>query len=156
VNRENLILVDRTSKIYRNFICGALLVGALFLSTNISFAQSNIPGTASISTVIAEPTGGEWKSHVEYAAVITSMKASTAKILDNPNLPQPERALYTGFDRMLTYIQADIEAQADITKIPEKNYNKVVQEAPSDPILVNMQISEFTALYTTLVDKLHQ
>ena len=147
----------RAQKISKNLIAIVLLVGSFFIaSTNICIAQGNAPGTASISTVVAEPTVSQWKSPVEYSAVISAMKANTTKILADPNTPQPERVLYTGFDRMLSYIQADLEAHLDLTKIAEKNYNKVVLEAPSDPILINMSMSEFAALYNSLVEKLHQ
>jgi len=156
-NGEPSISKCRTQKFSKCFIAVILLVASFFLvSSNTSFAQSAIPGTASISTVLAEPTVSQWKSPVEYSAVITSMKASTAKILADPNTPPSERTLYTGFDRMLSYIQADLEAHLDISKIGEKNYNKVVLEASTDPILVNMSMSDFASLYNALDEKLHQ
>jgi hypothetical protein len=147
----------RSQKFSKGLIAVLLLVASFFFaSTNISIAQPGIPGTASISTVVADPTISQWKNTVEYSAVITSMKTSTTKILENPNTPPAERTLYTGFDRLLTYIQSDIEAHHDLTKIAEKNYNQVVQEASSDPVLINMSMGEFAVLYNSLVDKLHQ
>jgi len=143
----------QTQKISKGFIAITLLVASFFLaSTNNSFSQSH-DGIGTL-TVPAELVVSEWKSPVDYTAVITNMKASTATILENPNLQTAERALYTGFDRMLSYIQVDLESHADLTKIAETNYHKVVKEAPSDPILINMQMNEFAALYDILVNKL--
>jgi hypothetical protein len=157
VNREKSITHDHDRKVYSHFICSILLVSAFFLSSiNSSFAQANVPGTASVSTVVAESTISQWKSPVEYAAVITAMKSSTMKILGDPNTSPADHVLYTGLDRLLSYIQSDLEAHADVTKIAEKNYNQVVLEAPSDPALSNMDMSQFAILYTSLADKLHQ
>jgi hypothetical protein len=158
-NRNGKLSISnrQTQKLSTGFIAVVLLVASFFLaSTNISFAQSAIPGTASISTVVADPAGGEWKTPVEYSAVLTAMKASTQKILTDPNSPPSEHTLYTGFNRLLSYMQADMEAHLDISKIAEKNYNQVVLEAATDPVLINMSMSDFASLYNSLDEKLHQ
>lgn len=133
---------------------GLALIFAVFITTALTLsAQSNDPSMATLSlTPVLEMN--DWKSPVEYSSVILSMKESTAQKLAEPNLQVSERALYTGFERLLSYIQVDLEAQAEINKIAETNYSKVVKEAPSDPLLINMHMDEFQALYELLVSKL--
>lgn len=57
---------------------------------------------------------------------------------------------------MLAYMEADMAAGIPIEKIAENNFNKVNQEAISDPALVNMEAAEFNALYVALLVMLHQ
>jgi hypothetical protein len=152
VATANKVSPIQTSRL--KFKLAAILLPAIIMVSTVTvFAQSNEPaiGTLSETPVLIV---SEWKSRLDYTAVINSFKTSTASILAEANLQQSKKALYTGFDRLLTYMQADVESNFELGNIADKNYKKVVQEAPSDPILINMQMDEFAALYDVLINKL--
>ncbi len=132
-----------------------LIVGIFLLSSGaVCVAQSTEPGQASISNVLAEPIASEWKSYTEYKAVITAYKTNTTNKLAQPNLPASEKALYTGLDLLLTYIQADLETQNEVAPLADKNYKIVITESHSDPVLQNLPLADFNVLYDELVVKL--
>ena len=134
----------------------AILSCALFgFSANSVSAQTTASVAAPIS-VEDLPQEPEWKSAVEYSAVLAAERANAAQTLAAPTTKELEFALYTGYDRMLAYMEADMAAGVPIEKIAVNNFNKVNQEAISDPALVNMQAAEFNALYEALLVMLHQ
>lgn len=124
-----------------------------FSGTAIS-AQSAVEAEVSVAiTVDAYATQG-WKLVEDYAAILTAERVVAAQQLAIPNLSDRQIALYTGYDRMLEYMQADIADKASIENIADINFKKVLQEAPADPILTHLQQNEFTNLYGSLVAKL--
>ncbi len=127
----------------------------LAVSTTSVSAQANaaVAAVISIEDIPQEP---EWKSPAEYSAVLSSERANAAQTLVAPTTKELVFALYTGYDRMLAYMEADMAAGIPIEKIAENNFNKVNQEAISDPALVNMEAAEFNALYVALLVMLHQ
>jgi hypothetical protein len=138
----------------RNILGIILLPAVLFISTNVVSAQSAEPGQASISTVLADPVRSEWKSHTEYSAVITAVKIITTTKLDDVTLQGPDKILYTALDRLLSYIQSDLENHDEVAPLADKNYKRIISESNSDPALQNLPMADFTALYNELVVKL--
>jgi len=133
------------------------ILSCAFLS--FSSTTPSAQATASVAAPISVedlPHEPQWKSSVEYSAVLAAERANAAQSLAAPTTKELEFALYTGYDRMLAYMEADIAAGVPIEKIAVNNFNKVNQEAISDPALVNMQTTEFNALYEALVVMLHQ
>lgn len=128
----------------------------LSFSATTAAAQANSVAPAPPISIEDLPQKPEWKDPVDYAAVIASERNNTSTTLSTPDLKDAAIALYTGYDRMLSYMQQDMINNVPIEEIAEKNYNKVVAETPSDPILVNMEASEFNALYAALLGMLHQ
>ncbi|MFN0174062.1 MAG: hypothetical protein ACKVU0_05390 [Saprospiraceae bacterium] len=125
-----------------------------FSATTVA-AQTNASVAAPISMEDL-PQVPEWKSPTEYSAVLVTERANAAQILAAPTTKELAFALYTGYDRMLSYMETDMAAGVPIEKIAVNNFNKVNQEAISDPALVNMQAAEFNALYEALLVMLHQ
>ncbi len=139
----------------RFFAMVAILSCALlsFSTTTVSAqATASVAAPISIADLPQEP---QWKSSVEYSAVLAAERANAAQSLAAPTTKELEFALYTGYDRMLAYMEADMAAGVPIEKIAVNNFNKVNQEAISDPVLVNMQAAEFNALYEALLVMLH-
>ena len=135
------------------------LVGCAFLgiSATTVTAQANASVAPAPPISIEDfPQESDWKSPVDYAAVIASERATAALKLSGPNVKEPTLALYTGYDRMLSNMQQDLIISLPIEEIATKNYHKVVAEAPADPILSNLESAEFDALYTALLVLLHQ
>ena len=127
-----------------------------FTATTAS-AQANA-SVAAMPPISVEDLGqvSEWKTPVDYAAVLVSERNNTAATLATPNLKDAAIALYTGYDRLLEYMQQGLIDNVPIEEIAEKSYDRVVGEAPADPVLLNMDNGEFNALYQTLLGMLHQ
>ncbi len=119
-----------------------------------SYAQANatVAPVPEIST--EDYPGPKWKSPVDYSAVLTSEQSITAGKLAEPNLPADILGLYTGYDRMLTYMQEDLTNQLAIGDIALKNFNRVLEETPGDAILKYMHTKDFQILYDALLPKL--
>lgn len=128
-----------------------LLCACWSLNSVTLSAQSADFVSASISTV---DLVGSWKPSVDYSAVLVAERADAAQVLAGPNLKVDKAALYTGYDRMLAYMQTDLAANAPIDDLVEINYKKVVLETPNDPALKNMDPAEFSALRDALDSKL--
>lgn len=128
-----------------------LTLGATVVSAQ---ADPNMAPDLPLAEVEGAPTN--WKALPDYTAVVATERANTAIVLINPNTKEPNTSLYNGYDRMLSYMQADLAAGVPVEEIAIKNFNKVVQETPGDPTLVNMQSAAFVALYDALVVMLHQ
>lgn len=126
------------------------------LLTNSVVAQSASVAPGDPITTDAYPTHTTWKNSVDYAAVLVAERANAALTLATPNLKQTKVGLYTGYDRMLAYMQVDLGAGVPIEDIASKNFKRVTLETPGDPVLNNMQPTEFAALYDALVVMLTQ
>lgn len=126
------------------------------LSSTVVSGQSTQAVAPAELTATGDLAHFGWKTLGDYAAVITSERNNTAQVLASPNLNAETLGLYTGYDRMLLYIQADLAGHDPIENIAENNFNKVVQETPNDLVLKNMKAEEFSALYSNLVKMLQQ
>jgi hypothetical protein len=136
---------------------------AIMIVFLLSFSATTVSAQADVSVAPVPPLStedlpqvSEWKNSVDYATVLEAERINAAKVLTDPDSKEPSIALYSGYDRMLSYMQQDILDKLPIEDIAEKNYIKVSAESISDPMLVNMDISDFTALYVALVGMLHQ
>lgn len=153
--KRNCLLLPRPSCFFA--------VVAIMSCAFLSFSASTVAAQANASVAPAPPISTEdypqesdWKSPVDYSAVVASERANAVQTLASPTTKEPTFALYTGYDRMLAYMEADMIAGVPIEKIAQNNFNKVTQEASSDPALVNMDAAEFNGLYAALVVMLHQ
>lgn len=117
-------------------------------------ADPSLPISAPIST--DDITVKAWKAAPDYAAVVAAERTDAAQAMATPGLKQAKLALYTGYDRMLSYMQADLLAQAPIEETAAKNFQKVTLEAPNDSLLIYMEGAEFNGLYIALLVKLQQ
>ena len=126
------------------------------------FSMLSVDMTAqAISTLAPAPPistedypGTKWKSPSEYSLVLSTEQSSIATILSTPNLNEVELGLYTGYARMLTYMQEDITNQTAIEEIASKSYQRVRSETPADPILKHMIVKDFETLYAALLPQL--
>lgn len=139
-----------------NFFFGLSIVCcSLFSMTSghiTAQANASVAPVPEIST--EDYPGPKWKSPVDYTAVLTSEQSNTAIKLADPNLLPHELGLYTGYDRMLTYMQDELTGQLPLGEIALKSFNRVVAETPGDAILKNMYPKDFQTRYDTLLPKL--
>ena len=156
--KRNCLLLHRSSCFFAMIAiisCALLTISASTVSAqaNASAAPGEPVSTADLD-LGQQPT--DWKSAVDYSTVVASERANAALILAAPTTKEPTISLYTGYDRMLAYMQADMIAGVPIEEIAINNFKKVRLESLTDPLLTNMEEAEFSAMYTALVGMLHQ
>lgn len=124
------------------------------LTTADISAQGSYTGAPGEVIGISELVRPEWLPTAEFTTVVATERTNTALLLSAPDLKESQIALYKGYDRMLVYIQTDLTLQLPIDNLAVNNRDKVMLEAPNDPVLVKMSSIEFQVMYHELVDKL--
>jgi hypothetical protein len=155
LTNSNLIITDklRHCKIPLLSLLGCFVL--TFSSTSLLAQQSELtaPGDLISTEDLSEV---KWKSSVEYAAILTIERNSTIVLLADPNLKSHELGLYTGYSRMLAYMQEELNEEGNNNELALNNYKRILTEMPEDAIMKNMHPEEFATLYSTLVTKLIQ
>jgi hypothetical protein len=125
-----------------------------FVCPNAVFGQSissEAPPTSISTELYAD---NNWKSPTNYAAVVAAERVIAAQKLGAPSIKVAEKALFTGYDRMLAFMQTDLAANAPIADIAANNFKRVNLQVPNDALLQPMQVVDFNALYASLISKL--
>lgn len=137
------------------FMVLSIVCCGLFSMTAVDMSAQAISTTAPADPISTEDyPGTKWMSPADYASVLSTEQSNTATKLANPNLGQVELGLYTGYARMITYMQDDLNNHSAIGEIAFKSYKRVVSETPADPILKHMYPKDFQILYDALLPKL--
>ena len=143
----------RSEKGFHNILKTLFLpVLFMFFWQNASIAQSPVimPPGFNESTIDGTP----WKSISDFSEVIASERLVANHKINAPGLPLPQVALYRGYDRMLSYVQADIAASLPLDGIVQNNFQRVLQETPNDPLLSSMDSIELSILRDRLIGEL--
>lgn len=139
-----------------NFVLGLSMVCCFLFSmtsgTITAQANASVAPVPQIST--EDYPGPKWKSSVDYSAVLTTEQSNTVLKLADPNLLPHDIGLYTGYNRMLTYMQEELTNQLAVEEIALKSFNRVFAETPGDAILKNMHAKDFETIYASLLPKL--
>ena len=75
-------------------------------------------------------------------------------MLAAPGLPLADRALFLSYQRLLDYLQADIQAGTPVDESLVKNFDKVVAGAPQDPVLKFLPPNALTTMLPGLLEAL--
>lgn len=126
---------------------------ALFESLSAQVNAAVAPGDEIMTTDLSIPG---WKSPVEFSTVLLTEKANITQLLADPNLKPHQTGLYTGYDRMVAYMQEDLAAHVPINEIPERNYKRILSEVPTDPVMKYMYPQDFAVMYEQLKARLIQ
>lgn len=154
-SKHTMTSIKTGSHTSRFFIGLSIVCCFLFsLVSADSFAQVNatVAPVPEISTVDYPVI--YWKSPVDFSEVLTAEQTNTALRLADPNLPSSELGLYTGYKKMLLYMQEELASQTEVDQIASKSLNKVLAEIPGDPIMQYMSTVDFQSLYDKLIIKL--
>lgn len=75
-------------------------------------------------------------------------------LLSIPDLPQADRSLYLTYKRLLTYLEADVQAGTPVDQSLVKNFDKVVAAAPNDADLKHLPENGLITLLPGLLEAL--
>lgn len=77
-----------------------------------------------------------------------------AQALSVPTIQEDERAIFKSYQRLLTYIQSDLQAGKPVNEAITASYEKVVTEAPNDPELKSMPDGYLATFVPGLIEAL--
>lgn len=148
--------IEKSSRLFSKSGFAGLLFVMAFATTLTAQKGDDHPAGISTSTGAVQVDGTPWKSTFDYSGVLTAERDVAASQIIAPGAALAHVALYTGYDRLLAYMQADVAAQLPKDGIVANSFQKVVAEMPNDPILVNMDIAKLAELRTILTGELLQ
>lgn len=125
----------------------ALLFFAFFSATtfsqNIDFKQ-----------VFGDLSSVSWKAAPDLNAAIGQERTKMDVMLAAPDLPLTDRSIFLCYQRLLDYVQADVQGGAAVDEAMGSNYEKVLNEAPQDPDLKHLPDYGLSSLIPGLVEAL--
>jgi len=93
----------------------------------------------------------DWKDSAGYASVLAAEKNDNDIRLADPGLSGEQFGLYTGYKKLLDYMQTDLSSKVNLESIASSNYKRIIVESQTDPILLKMRIPEFNTKFNSLV-----
>lgn len=103
---------------------------------------------------IGDIASTNWKSQSALEASIAQEKSKTDVVLAAPDLPETDRALFLSYQRLLDYLNTDLQAGKPVHEAIEGEYKRVVEEVVADPVLKDMSPDGLRALLPGLVEAL--
>ena len=125
----------------------ALVFSTLFCAAAFGQKSSSDLGIGDISST-------NWKAQSALEASIAQEKSKTDLVLASPDLPQTDRALFLSYQRLLDYLNTDLQSGKPVHEAIEGEYKKVVEEVLADPVLKNMSPDGLRALLPGLIEAL--
>ena len=96
----------------------------------------------------------DWKPVPEMNQKIDQERARTNVLLALSDLQPTDRSLYLSYERLLDYVQADIQSNVPVDEAISKNYQKVLNGAYKDPDLMNLPPNSLAGLMPALLEAL--
>lgn len=96
----------------------------------------------------------KWKSLADLDQTILQENTKMDLALSPVGLQPADRALYLAYKRLISYIQADVQAGEKIGEVFLKRYEQILGEAPSDPNLKALLTGTLEGLLPGLVEAL--
>lgn len=105
---------------------------------------------------IGDLTSVKWKTTVDATAQLDLEKTKTAQTLASSSLHHTDVALYKSYDKLLDYLKVSVQANQPLDDAIAKNVQKVLTEAPNDPVMKNMQPEGLYLLTHFLIEQLEE
>ena len=131
-----------------------LVIALLFIFSPTSFAQSNATSPTSEIPVAKDYAGTKWKTTPELINTFTIEHNQNLQVLSSPGLQPTDIAIYTGYDHLLSFIQADLPSGNPLADIAVADFQKVVDEAQTNPTLKYLHVGALRNLFNQLIEKM--
>lgn len=128
-----------------------LLVASLFVIFSNSLLQAQHAG---IQDQIGDLTGLVWKSAADIDIMVQAETARMDVAVADSNTPDPDRALFTAYKRLVGYIQLGVQGGKPVGEAVLESYDKVIAESATDPDMKSMPEGALINLVPTLVESL--
>lgn len=114
----------------------------------------NAFGQTGTSTDLGDLSSTDWKDAPAVISTLDQEQVKIAQTLSVPTLQKDEKALFMAYQRMLTYVQANMQAGKQMHESIAAAYDQVLAEAPKDPDLAFMPDGALIAFVPGLVEVL--
>lgn len=127
-----------------------------FVLLTLSFgslkAQNPLDGMPDSTTYV----GITWKSNADIAPTLIAERTRVNNLLTNPSLPATDKAILAAYGMMIDNIQENLNASNSGTfaDIAITSFNKVLEFAPSDPVLKYLHPGLFKMQFDLLLEQL--
>lgn len=118
------------------------------------FSAVCVGQNASAAQELGDLSGMAWKTIPDLNATFASEQSRMDDLLSIPDLPQADRSLYLTYKRLLTYLEADVQAGTPVDQSLVKNFDKVVAAAPNDADLKHLPENGLITLLPGLLEAL--
>jgi|WetSurMetagenome_2_1015567.scaffolds.fasta_scaffold305050_1 hypothetical protein len=149
------IQIDRRWTLPNYFFSLVILVcTVLVLGTSAVVAQSNSTVANGEIPVAKDYVGMKWKTTPDLISTFAIEHNQNQIILASSGLQATDVAIYTAYDHLLIYIQADLPGGIPLQEIAVANFQKVVDEAPADATLKYLHVGSLRNLFNQLIEKM--
>lgn len=128
-----------------------LLVASLFVIFSSSLLQAQQAG---IQDQIGDLSEQVWKSGADIDITAQEEIARMDAAIADGNTPDPDRALFTAYKRLVGYIQLGVQGGKPVGEALFESYDKVIAESATDPDMKSMPEGALINLVPTLVESL--
>lgn len=112
--------------------------------------------TPSVVEQIGDISTNKWKSAADLNLSLAGEDAKMVLLLNNPSLIEPEKALFKAYQRLLGYIQSDLQTGKPVDQAIIGSYEKVLVDAVVDPELKNMPEGLLLSYIPGLIETLNE
>ena len=126
----------------------------LFLTVLLLFSAGVFAQSTGDQMGFGDLSDINWKAASELNQTLADEHAKMDLALTQPQLPDSDRALFLSYKRLLDYMELDIQAGKPVEELLPQNYEKVVLEAPKDPVLKHLNTDVFITLMPGLIEAL--
>ncbi len=128
--------------------------GILALSFSALFCIAATCQNSGSLVEFGDLTAVKWKTSAGFDQTLLQENAKMDLALSPIGLQPADRALYLAYKRLISYIQADVQAGENLGNVFLKRYEQVLGEAPSDPDLKALLTGTLEGLLPGLVEAL--
>lgn len=128
---------------------------ASFLFLCFLFPAAQVNGqTANVKPDYTYLASVAWKSAADMNGVFVGEQSRMDVALSQPAIQPVDRAIYSAYKRLLTYVEADLQGGVPLSESIPKNLDKVALEAPKDAQLALLPDGFLDTFIPILVESL--
>lgn len=100
--------------------------------------------------------GTLWRAVPDLQLVLSAERERNAVLKNNPELPETDRATYAAYDRLLALLIEDLPGGAAVEEIAVHDFQKVLADAPQDPVMKALDPDLFRHHFNQLIELMTQ
>lgn len=112
--------------------------------------------TPSVVEQIGDISNNKWKTAADLNLSLAGEDAKMVLLLNNPSLMEADKAVYKAYQRLLGYIQSDLQAGKTVDQAIIGSYEKVLVDVVADPELKYMPEGLLLSYIPGLVETLNE
>ncbi|MCB9332795.1 MAG: hypothetical protein H6574_17115 [Lewinellaceae bacterium] len=145
--KKNLTTLARNVQQLKRTSFMLLLLSLLFTTRALSQKADGLQE-------LGDLTSQDWKPTPDLNAAIATEQVKINSMLAAPALPATDRSLFLCYQRMLSYVQAEITGGNAVDAAILSSYEKVLVDAATEPDLKQLPLHGLSAMLPELLEAL--